>query len=183
MRTSIIMALVIGMASAAHAATDLDTALLRVRTTCRGISNDLEQIKTMAGAGIASGAIGTVSGGVALGAGIAKSKTDAEVKRWKELLQEQALREIMDGQKFVKISDDELATVQRMIADAATEMTEGAEDETLLEQEVVSGADSLTTTNATQSMTLQQVDLTSVKTDIEGNIDELESKSKRQHEQ
>lgn len=184
MRTSIIMALVVGMASTAHAATDLDTALLRVRTTCRGISNDLEQIKTMAGAGIASGAIGTVSGGVALGAGIAKSKTDAEVKKWKELLEEQALKEIMDGKKFVKITEEELNRLQNLIAQSA-EVTVSEEMEDAVEQggleEVTSPAPGVggQTTNQ-QNINSQEVDLTSVKNKIEGNINELESKSKRQ---
>jgi hypothetical protein len=173
------------MASTAHAATDLDTALLRVRTTCRGISNDLEQIKTMAGAGIASGAIGTVSGGVALGAGIAKSKTDAEVKKWKELLQDQALQEIMNGNmQLVKLSDEEINRLKDLIAQSA-EVTRGEEAEVIAEQEaLVEGTSSASAGDAqsgnTPTINLQEVDLTSVKTEIEGNIDELESKSKRQ---
>lgn len=185
MRTSIIMALVVGMASAAHAATDLDTALLRVRTTCRGISNDLEQIKTMAGAGIASGAIGTVSGGVALGAGIAKSKTDAEVKRWKELLEEQALQEIMNGKKFVKITEEELNRLQNLIATQSVEVVDSEETAVTAGQEALvestpSAPSSGEQTDNQQTISLQEVDLTSVRDGINGNIAELESKSKRQ---
>ncbi len=159
MRTSIIMALVVGMASAAHAATDLDTALLRVRTTCRGISNDLEQIKTMAGAGIASGAIGTVSGGVALGAGIAKSKTDAEVKKWKELLTDPVIKELKSGGTVYVFSPEEIEGMDDLVAQMAK-------------------------TGDQMSVFGEQNDISATVTKMKGTIDtqvgELENKSKRQ---
>lgn len=92
----------------AHAATDLDTALQRVRTTCRGISNDLGRVKTSAGVGTATGAVGTVMGGVALGAGIAKSKTDKEISKWKQVLLDAAIAELQSGEQYETIAEGDL---------------------------------------------------------------------------
>ena len=57
---------------------ELAQALQNVRTNCGGISAALDKMKTMAGINTAVTGVGTVSAGVALGTGIAKSKTDEE---------------------------------------------------------------------------------------------------------
>ncbi len=63
---------------------ELAQALQNVRTNCSGISEAMAKMKTMAGINTAVTGVGALTGGVALGAGIAKAKTD---KEYEELLQ------------------------------------------------------------------------------------------------
>ena len=62
----------------------LDDALSVARNACAGIGDDLSDLKRMAGINTAVTAVGTVSGGVALGTGIAKSRTDKEQQELKD---------------------------------------------------------------------------------------------------
>ncbi|MBR3781930.1 MAG: hypothetical protein IKL14_00890 [Alphaproteobacteria bacterium] len=69
----------------AHAAdnigvADLNSVINNVRNACIGIADEISDLKKMAGINTAVTAIGTGAAGVALGAGIAKSKIDAELK-------------------------------------------------------------------------------------------------------
>ena len=63
---------------------ELAQALQNVRTNCSGISEAMAKMKTMAGINTAVTGVGALTGGVALGAGMAKAKTD---KEYEELLQ------------------------------------------------------------------------------------------------
>jgi len=63
----------------------LDDSLKLVRNACGGISNKMQNLKTKAGINTALTAVGTATGAVALGTGIAKAKTD---KTYEELLAE-----------------------------------------------------------------------------------------------
>lgn len=71
-----------------------DTAALtaqieRTKAACAGISDELSDLKKMAGINTAVTAVGTVAGGVALGTGIAKAGVDAEAEEIEaELLKE-----------------------------------------------------------------------------------------------
>ena len=58
----------------------LNSALTTTYNACAGISNDLTNLKKMAGINTAVTAVGAVSGGVALGAGIAKANVDRELQ-------------------------------------------------------------------------------------------------------
>lgn len=55
---------------------ELAQALQNVRTNCSGISEAMAKMKTMAGINTAVTGVGALTGGVALGAGMAKAKTD-----------------------------------------------------------------------------------------------------------
>ena len=78
MRTALSVFALLGIMSSAQAAVDIETALNKARAACSGISEELNTMKTMAGVGTAVSAVGTVAGGVALGAGIAKAKLELE---------------------------------------------------------------------------------------------------------
>ena len=70
----------------AHANTSLHDAIENVRASCGNISAELADMKKMAGINTAITGVGTVAGGVALGTGIAKAKTDKEVRKNEELI-------------------------------------------------------------------------------------------------
>lgn len=75
-------------AGVANAATDLSAAIENVRAACGGISNELTDMKTKAGINTAVTGVGTVSGGVALGTGLAKANVDKEIEEWERILNE-----------------------------------------------------------------------------------------------
>ena len=64
----------------AHAATDLSSAIENVRATCGGIGAELSDLKVKAGIATGVSSAGAVTGGVALGTGIAKNKTDTKIE-------------------------------------------------------------------------------------------------------
>lgn len=71
-----------------------DTAVLiaqieRTKAACAGISDELSDLKKMAGINTAVTAVGTVAGGVALGVGIAKAGVDAEAEEVEAELQQE----------------------------------------------------------------------------------------------
>lgn len=84
---------------------DLNSVINNVRNACIGIADEISDLKKMAGINTAVTAVGTGAAGVALGAGIAKSKIDAELKAQ---LSKLALNEANNS---TTISDEELATV------------------------------------------------------------------------
>ncbi len=68
---------------------DLMLQITKTRTACSGISNDMADLKKMAGINTAVTAVGTVAGGVALGTGLAKVGVDAEAEQIEAELQEE----------------------------------------------------------------------------------------------
>lgn len=76
----------------------LDAAIENVRTACSGISDELSDMKTMAGINTAVTGVGTVAGGVALGTGLAKASVDKKV----EAVEAEIIE--MDGYHLKKIS-------------------------------------------------------------------------------
>lgn len=109
--TGLILASIGGMHGAYAQSDELAQALQTVRTNCGGISATLNKMKTMAGINTAVTGVGTVSAGVALGTGIAKSKTDDE---YHEILQELISKSVenvsgdMDGMTEIKIASVQL---------------------------------------------------------------------------
>ncbi len=79
----VLLSLIVGVS---HANADLSAAIENVRATCDGISAELTDMKKMAGITTAVTGVGTVAGGVALGTGIAKTKTDKEIHKNQELI-------------------------------------------------------------------------------------------------
>ena len=65
---------------------DLDVAINNVRTACSGINSKMDHLKLMAGINTGIGAVGTVTGAVALGTGIAKAQTDNAIDEIQEML-------------------------------------------------------------------------------------------------
>ena len=64
----------------------IDAAIENVRATCGGISDELSDMKKMAGINTAVTGVATVAGGVALGIGIAKTGVDKEAEEIENLL-------------------------------------------------------------------------------------------------
>lgn len=60
---------------------NLTVAIQNARDVCSGISDSMYDMKVKAGINTAVTAVGTVTGGVALGAGIAKAKVDDEISQ------------------------------------------------------------------------------------------------------
>lgn len=80
MRTALIALMAI-WAGTAHAGTELSAAIENVRVTCGGIGAELTDMKKLAGITTAVTGVGTVAGGVALGAGLAKADVDERFAR------------------------------------------------------------------------------------------------------
>lgn len=69
---------------------DLFAQIERTRAACVGLSDELSDLKKMAGINTAVTAVGTVAGGVALGTGLAKSGVDKQADKLEKELQEMA---------------------------------------------------------------------------------------------
>lgn len=88
--------------------TDISTQIIATRTACAGISNDMVDLKKMAGINTAVTAVGTVAGGVALGTGLAKVGVDAEAEQVEAELQEEIrkLNELAASQDRIDVVPD-----------------------------------------------------------------------------
>ena len=75
-------------ANAAWASPELDASIARTRLYCGGISDDLNHLKTMAGINTAVTAVGTVTGGVGFGVGMAKAGVDSEIEKLERELEQ-----------------------------------------------------------------------------------------------
>ena len=94
---------------------DLDVAMNNVRAACSGINSKMDHLKLMAGINTGIGAVGTVTGAVALGTGIAKAKKDAESAKLLEKITKQLdnkYKGFADKHKDVK-DDKKLETLFR----------------------------------------------------------------------
>ncbi len=87
----------------AMASSSLDVAIANVRSACGAISDELTEMKTLAGVGTAVSAVGTVTGGVAVGVGIAKANVDKEVEQWRAMLQQLSAQDDANGVVYEKI--------------------------------------------------------------------------------
>ncbi len=103
MRTAFAVFALVGGLSSAHAAADLDAALSAARESCVGISEELNQMKTMAGIGTAVSAAGTVAGGAAVATGVMKANVDEQNK--KDISIQAAWAKFTGGAK-IELSED-----------------------------------------------------------------------------
>lgn len=103
-------------------ATELDLALRSTREACTGISEELKPLRIKAGVNTALTAVGTASGAVALGTGIAKAQTDKKIDEIEAELQEEInrLEELAETQ-----TDFDFIPVDAMRAALAKEKAEG----------------------------------------------------------
>ncbi|MBQ3039540.1 MAG: hypothetical protein IJD41_03200 [Alphaproteobacteria bacterium] len=76
------------LSNIAYAGPELTAAIENVRDVCGNIGAELTEMKKMAGITTAVTAVGTVAGGVGLGAGIAKAKTDKELSQTEQIVAE-----------------------------------------------------------------------------------------------
>ena len=98
MRKYVLSLLIGGICTNGAFATGLTDAILNVQNACSGISESMYNLKVKAGIGTAVSAVGTVAGGVALGAGIAKQKTDSEIAELPDEIYELAKKRVQqDG--------------------------------------------------------------------------------------
>ncbi len=67
---------------------DLSVQIQATRSACSGISDAMTNLKKMAGINTAVTAVGTVTGGVALGTGIAKAGVDKEIEKLEQQIEE-----------------------------------------------------------------------------------------------
>ena len=67
---------------------ELSDQIQITRSACSGISNAMDNLKKMAGINTAVTAVGTVTGGVALGTGIAKAGVDSEIEQLEKQIEE-----------------------------------------------------------------------------------------------
>ena len=105
--TGLILASIGGMHGAYAQSDELAQALQTVRTNCGGISATLNKMKTMAGINTAVTGVGTVSAGVALGTGIAKSVKDEEYYRMLESLYTDLEKQKQKTEQEVIVADKE----------------------------------------------------------------------------
>ncbi len=107
MRGSFIFFSLVFCLGRAYANTELTAAIENVREVCGGISDELSDLKKMAGINTAVTSVGTVAGGVALGTGIAKAGVDKELAQ-----KESEIDKLMKNAGFVKLeTEDELLEV------------------------------------------------------------------------
>ncbi len=97
----------------------LSAAIENARAQCGDISVALMRLKTMAGINTAVTAVGTASGGVALGVGIAKAQTDTDIVHIEEMLARyKNSPNIPNNPKFKDINwDVEKQKLEQLLAD------------------------------------------------------------------
>lgn len=106
MRKYVLSLLIGGICTNGAFATGLTDAILNVQNACSGISVSMHDLKVKAGISTAVSAVGTVAGGVALGAGVAKQKTDSEIAELPDEIYELAKKRVpQDGIGNVKVAD------------------------------------------------------------------------------
>lgn len=87
---SVFVGLIVGMVACGASAADisaLDVSIQNVRAACDGLSNQMGELKRMAGINTAVTGVGTLASGGATVAGIVKSNVDAqaeEIEKWLE---------------------------------------------------------------------------------------------------
>lgn len=87
MSKSLFAIILICFSISAHAS-ELSDAITDVRNACVGISDEMSDMKQLAGINTAITGAGTVAAGVALGTGIAKAKVDKKADELEELIAE-----------------------------------------------------------------------------------------------
>lgn len=104
----------------------LTNALSNARNACSGISDSMSNLKTMAGINTAVTGVGTVTAGVALGTGIAKSGVDRE--------QQKLLDEMKAGAANVPIEKLEIADKDKFDRDIEDAIKKALEAEKKIDE-------------------------------------------------
>lgn len=81
----------------------LAVAIQNAKSACLGISDRMSNMKTMAGINTAVTGVGTVTGAVALGAGVTKNKVDVVIEKWELALDEMIQKQQNEGTTFYRI--------------------------------------------------------------------------------
>ena len=88
----------------AFAVSSLDVAIANVRSSCGAISVELADMKMQAGIGTAVSAVGAVTGGVAVGAGMAKADVDSQIAHWRSVLNAMSAQDKASGVVYEEIN-------------------------------------------------------------------------------
>ena len=91
----------------------LASALQNVRNSCSGISDSMHDLKVKAGINTSVTAVGTVAGGVAVGAGVAKARTDKEYYNLSQEIIDMAASRV--DQDILEIKDE--SQIQHYVED------------------------------------------------------------------
>ncbi len=125
-------------------ATPLMTAMANVRANCTGISDAMSHLKTMAGINTAISAVGTVSGGVALGTGIIKNQFDIASAAAQDLIDEYSkqpsnpTRQVYSDEQIARFKYDLKAVMDKYKAEHKEELQSmSTEDQTKVEIEAL----------------------------------------------
>lgn len=99
---------VVGFGAYADDVSGLTIAMREAKAACFGISGAMSKLKTMAGINTAVTGVGTVSSGVALGAGIVKSNVDKTIESWESALNDMIKKQQELKVKFIRINLDDV---------------------------------------------------------------------------
>ncbi len=113
----------------------LNAALQATYTACSGIDDSLSYLKKMAGINTAVTAVGTVAGGVALGAGIAKANVDQEQKELEEKVRKLIAEKSNIPIENIEIEDQTEFQRQLSVAAGATNGEISADQQKIAELE------------------------------------------------
>jgi hypothetical protein len=97
------MFVMFGFGAYADDASGLSVAILNAKNSCSGISDSMSDMKTMAGINTAVTGVGTVTAGVALGAGVIKSAVDETIETWEQALNNMIKKQEEENVTFYRI--------------------------------------------------------------------------------
>ena len=97
----VLLSCLVGVANASEA---LLVAIENVRATCGGISASLSDLKVKAGIATGASVAGAVTGGVALGAGVAKMGVDDKIEDIQKMFADAIKMELDENIKFERIN-------------------------------------------------------------------------------
>ena len=97
------MFVMFGFGAYADDASGLSVAILNAKNSCSGISDSMSGMKKMAGINTAVTGVGTVTAGVALGAGVIKSGVDETIETWEQALNNMIKKQEEENVTFYRI--------------------------------------------------------------------------------
>ncbi len=97
------MFVMFGFGAYADDVSGLSVAILNAKNSCSGISDSMSDMKKMAGINTAVTGVGTVTAGVALGAGIIKSGVDETIETWEQALNDMIKKQEEENVTFYRI--------------------------------------------------------------------------------
>ena len=122
----------------------LTIAIQNAKGACSGISDSMSNLKTMAGINTAVTAVGTVTAGVALGTGIAKSGVDSAIEQWELTLNEMIKKQEAENITFYRIDP----------ADVEKSFKEGVKSTDAIQSDIAKATEASETLGSVRTRTL-----------------------------